>query len=141
MSELRKQLQQAKQQYESLRYQGDLAAEALPKPTANRSLRLIAAAGALAAAAVVVVALWTSLNPPAKTDVAKVNDEEIVDIGHMIEEEPAEEPVSFAVQDVPQAPEIGPLWTSDDPDTQWAPAFPSLEEVTASEATSTETRT
>lgn len=141
MSELRKQLQQAKQQYETLRYQGDLAADVLPKPSTNWSLRLIAAAGALAAAAVVVVALWTSFNPPAKTDVAQADDADVVEIGDLVEEEPAEEPVSFAVQDVPQAPEIGPLWTNDDPDTQWAPTFPSLEEVTASEATSTETRT
>jgi hypothetical protein len=141
MSELRKHLQQAKQQYESLRYTGDLAADVLPKPTVNWSLRLIAAAGALAAAAVVVVALWTSFIPPAKDDVAQVDDADVIDIADVIEEEPAEEPVSFAVQDIPQAPEIGPLWTNDDPDTQWAPTFPSLEEVTASEATSTETRT
>jgi hypothetical protein len=64
MSELREQLHRAKDEYENLRYPGDLASDVFPA-TAGRIWPKIVTIAAVAIAAVVALAVW--FNAPAHT--------------------------------------------------------------------------
>jgi hypothetical protein len=64
MSELREQLHRAKDEYENLRYPGDLASDVFPA-TAGQIWPAIVTIAAVAIAAVVALAVW--LNAPAHT--------------------------------------------------------------------------
>jgi hypothetical protein len=64
MSDLRKQIDLAKGEYENLRYPGDLAGDVLPR-AARRIWPMMATFAAIAVAAVVAAAIW--LNAPAHT--------------------------------------------------------------------------
>lgn len=57
MSELRNELQRARETYAAARYPGDLAMETLPAPR-RRALRWFAAASAIAAAIIVSWSVW-----------------------------------------------------------------------------------
>lgn len=64
MSQLRKQIEQARAQHRAARYRGDLAADVLRGPAPRRlSWRILVTGGAAAAALAAAIALMTWLHP------------------------------------------------------------------------------
>ena len=128
MSDLRKQLQSARDEYRSQRYPGDLAAELLPEAASRRHtvMKIFAAATAVSGIAAAIL-LWVTsgspITPTAPTSPLAIQTTQPVDDG-----EDAVAPVTALAsvpefpQDIPMAPS---LEASDD--MPMAPSFESIE--------------
>jgi hypothetical protein len=123
MSDLRKQLQAAREQYRSQRYRSDLAAELLPKP--RHAVLKIFAAGAAVSGIAAAILIWVASHPvtpgPGPTSPGLVATSQPADDDAAVTPVTAlASPPSFP-QDIPMAPSLG---SSDGP---MAPSFESIE--------------
>ena len=120
MSDLRKQLQAAREQYRSQRYRGDLAAELLPKPR-YAVLKIFAAAAAVSGIAAAIL-IWVASHPvtPGPVTPTQLATTQPVDDDAVTPVTALASPPSFP-QDIPMAPSLGST------DAPMAPSFESIE--------------
>jgi hypothetical protein len=139
MSELRKQLQAAKDAYLTEKYRGNLANDVLPPAQSGISPWKLALIGLSAAAMLLVgITYWpvaprenvVVVDPPSQDEatVAAVETAEEIETDA---DETEQETVSYAIAEVPALPEIGSLWasaddTSNNEITALVPSFPSM---------------
>src|SRR5437762_1386531 len=106
MSDLRKQLQAAREQYRSQRYRGDLAAELLPK-SRHAVLKIFAAAAAVSGIAAAIL-IWVASHPvtPGPVTPTKfVTFQPVDDDAAVTPVTALASPPSFP-QDIPMAPSL-----------------------------------
>jgi len=127
MSDLRKKLQSAREEYRSQRYPGDLAAELLPEVSSRRTtvLKILTAAAAVSGIAAAILLWVTSRSPLAPTAPASPV---AVRTTQPTDEDDAVMPVTAlaAVPEFPQDIPMAPSLDSSD-DTRMAPSFESIE--------------